>query len=376
MIYLDNSATTGKKPYMVKKAVLRELEESANPGRSSHFLGLQALNKIYETREELSRLFKINEPENFILTPNATYALNFAIKGLLKPFDHCITTTMEHNSVIRPLHSLKNVDTTFVKGDKFGYISPSQITEKIRHNTKLIIINHSSNVNGIIQDIKKTAELVKPYNIPILIDASQSAGIIDVNWSDFSLIAFAGHKSLYGPQGTGGLYVNPKLNLNTIIEGGTGSNSKEKTNPKDYPEKLESGTLNTPGFAGLTEGIKFVLEHGISNIREYEHYLLSHLLSALSDMNKITLYSPFNVELLSNLISFNIDGMDSTMVADILNREYNIAVRPGYHCAYMAHETLGSEKTGSVRVSVSYFNKLSEIKYLIDAINKISKRGC
>ncbi len=373
MIYLDNSATTGKKPYMVKKAVLRELEESANPGRSSHFLGLRALNKIYETREQLSRLFKIEEPQNFVLTPNATYALNFAIKGLLKPFDHCITTTMEHNSVIRPLHSLKNVDVSFIKGDKFGYLSPAQITEKIRHNTKLIIINHSSNVNGIVQDIEKISELVKPYNIPILIDASQSAGIIDINWNKFPLIAFAGHKSLYGPQGTGGLYINPKINLQTIIEGGTGSNSKEKINPGEYPEKLESGTLNTPGFSGLTEGIKFVLEHGISNIREYEHYLISHLLSSLSNMKNITLYSPFNVELLSNLISFNINGMDSSLVADILNREYNIAVRPGYHCAYMAHETLGSTEMGSVRVSVSYFNKLSEIRYLIDAINKISK---
>lgn len=373
MIYLDNSATTGKKPYMVKKAVLQELEESANPGRSSHFLGLRALNKIYETREELSRLFKLKEPENFILTPNATYALNFAIKGLLKPFDHCITTTMEHNSVIRPLHSLKNVDISFVKGDNYGYISPSLITEKIKQNTKLIIINHSSNVNGIVQDIEKIAELVRPYNIPVLIDASQSAGIIDIDWSPFSLIAFAGHKSLYGPQGTGGLYVKDNLNLQTIIEGGTGSNSKEKTNPKEYPEKLESGTLNTPGFSGLTEGIKFVLSHGISNIKEYEHYLISHLLSSLSNMKNITLYSPFDVNRLSNLISFNINGMDSSVVADILNREYNIAVRPGYHCAYMAHETLGSDKTGSVRVSVSYFNRLSEIKYLIDAINKISK---
>lgn len=373
MIYLDNSATTGKKPYMVKKAILQELEESANPGRSSHFSGLRALNKIYEAREQLSRLFKINEPENFILTPNATYALNFAIKGLLKPFDHCITTTMEHNSVIRPLNSLKNVDISYVKGDTSGYISPSLISEKIKSNTKLIIINHSSNVNGIVQDIKKIAELVKAYNIPILIDASQSAGIIDTDWSSFSMIAFAGHKSLYGPQGTGGLYVNSKINLNTIVEGGTGSNSKDKKNPEEYPDRLESGTLNTPGFSGLTEGIKFVLEHGISNIKEYEHYLISHLLSSLSNMKNITLYSPFDVKLLSNLISFNINGMESSLVADILNREYNIAVRPGYHCAYMAHETLGSSETGSVRVSVSYFNKLSEIKYLIDAINKISK---
>lgn len=375
MIYLDNAATTGHKPYKVKAAVLKELEHSANPGRASHAPGLRALNKIYETREALAKLFNINSPENFILTPNATYSLNFAIKGLLKPYDHCITTTMEHNSVLRPLYSQKNIDITFVKGDKYGFVLPESIIDNIRSNTKLIIINHSSNVNGIIQDVEKIAELITPYNIPILIDASQSAGVLDVKWDAFSLIAFPGHKSLYGPQGTGGLYINPSLKLSTIIEGGTGSNSKLKTNPEEYPDRFESGTLNTPGFAGLTEGINFVLSHGIKNILKYEHYLLTYLLSSLFNMKHITVYSPDNLNLISNSVAFNINGMDSSLASEILGREFNIAVRPGFHCAYMAHETLGTKNQGAIRVSVSYFNKLSEIKFLIDSLNKIIKNN-
>ncbi|MBR4892477.1 MAG: aminotransferase class V-fold PLP-dependent enzyme [Clostridia bacterium] len=371
MIYLDNAATTNKKPCAVLKAVISELKNSANPGRSSHFLGVKSLDKILKTREILARLFKLSHPENFILTPNATYGLNFVIKGYLKPYDHCITTSMEHNSVIRPLNSIKNLDITFVRGDKFGFISPDSIVEHIKENTKLIIINHASNVNGIIQDVETIAKKVAPFNIPILIDASQTAGILDTDWSLFSFIAFPGHKSLYGPQGTGAVYIKPGMELETIIEGGTGSNSQLTTNPLELPDRFESGTLNTPGFCGLYEGVNFILNEGTDAILKYEHYLCYNLLCNLYNMENITVYSPFDINKINNTICFNINGKDSSTVAEILNSKFNIATRPGFHCAYPAHETLGTKNQGSVRVSVSYFNTISEINYFVDSIYKI-----
>jgi len=224
MIYLDNAATTGKKPYQVAEAIMEELYESANPGRASHKLSLKSFNKIYETRESLAKLFKVDTPENFILTPNATYALNFAIKGILRNNDHVITTSMEHNSVLRPLYSINNISISTVRGNNFGLIEPTDIKNEIRPSTALIIINHSSNVNGIVQNIEEISKIAASYGIPLLIDASQTAGIIDIDGSKFDMIAFPGHKSLYGPQGTGGLYVSGRIKLKTIIEGGTGSN--------------------------------------------------------------------------------------------------------------------------------------------------------
>ncbi len=371
MIYFDNAATTGKKPPKVIKAVSDALIASANPGRASHKAGRLALNTVYETREALSRLFNINSPESFILTPNATYGLNFAIKGLLKSGDHCITTKMEHNSVLRPLHSIDGLEITFLEGNEYGFVNPEDFLKNIKENTRLIIINHSSNVNGIIQDIEGVYRLIKDRKIPILIDASQTAGIIDVKWSDFSLIAFPGHKGLYGPQGTGGLYINPSLNPDTIIEGGTGSNSFDMENPDFLPDRFESGTLNTPGFAGLTKGIEFIEETGIKNILSYEHTLISKLIDGLSNMDGISLYSPMDINKISNSVAFNIKDIDSSEVARILDSSFDIAVRPGLHCAPYAHQRLGTKKSGAVRVSVSYFNTIKETEAFLDAVYKI-----
>ncbi len=373
MIYLDNAATTGKKPPAVLKAVQRELMSPANPGRSAHQLSLKSMNKIYETREMLARLFHSEHPENFILTPNATYALNFAIKGVLKKYNsHVIITSMEHNSVIRPVNAINGVSITTVKGDDYGIVSPEEIKKEIRYNTSLIVINHSSNVNGIIQDINTIARIAREKKIPILIDASQSAGIIDINSNNFDMIALPGHKGLYGPQGTGALYISPGISLDTLIEGGTGSDSKNISNPEFFPDRLESGTLNCPGFCGLTEGIRFVLSRGIYEIAGKEKRLLKTMLEGLSVIKGVKIYSPFNLNAISNLISFNINNIDSQTVAEALNSNYNIAVRPGYHCAYPAHCRLGTEKSGSVRASLSYFNEEYEIKKFLYAVNKIS----
>lgn len=372
MIYLDNAATTGKKPPAVLKAVQRELLVPANPGRSAHSLSLKSMNKIYETREMLATLFHSEHPENFILMPNATYALNFAIKGFLKPNSHVVTTAMEHNSVIRPLNSVKGVTVTAVKGDNYGIINPQEIKKEIKYNTSLIVINHSSNVNGIIQDIEGISKIAKEMRIPVLIDASQSAGIIDINSNNYDMIALPGHKGLYGPQGTGTLYVSPEISLNTIIEGGTGSDSKSITNPDFLPDRFESGTLNCPGFCGLSEGIRFILNKGISEIARKEKFLLKIMLEGLSVIRGVKIYSPLNLNKITNLTSFNINNSDSTLIAEILNNQYNIAVRPGYHCAYPAHQHLGTHQNGTVRASLSYFNDEYEIKRFLYAVKKIA----
>ncbi len=371
MIYLDNAATTGKKPSAVIKAVQRELSAPANPGRSAHTLSLKSMNKIYEAREMLATLFHSSSPERFVLTPNATFALNFAIKGIVRPYSHVITTAMEHNSVLRPLNAIKGVDITIVEGDRFGRVTSEEIKNKIKSNTALIVINHSSNVNGIIQDIKKISE-INDKKIPLLIDASQSAGFIDINCNSYDMIALPGHKGLYGPQGTGALYISPSVFPDTIIEGGTGSDSKNLNNPDYLPDRFESGTLNCPGFCGLIEGIKFVLSEGFSAIQEKEHYLLKLMLEGLSVIKGVEIYTPYNLNEIANLLSFNIKNIESSSVADILNSKFGIAVRPGYHCAYPAHQRLNTEKSGTVRASLSYFNTKNEIFSFLNAINRIS----
>lgn len=373
MIYLDNAATTGKKPQSVIAAVVNELSHPANPGRSSHKAATDAMNKIYETRENLATLFHSRHPENFILTPNATYALNFAIKGIVKEKDHVITTHMEHNSVTRPLNSYKDLSVTEIKGNEYGVISPREAEENIRKNTTLIVINHSSNVNGIIQDVKEIAKIARKHKIPILLDASQTAGIIDINAENYDLIAFPGHKGLYGPQGTGGLYISPGILPDTIITGGTGSESKSVLNPDFLPDRFESGTLNCPGFSGLSEGIKFILKTGITNIAKKEQYLVKILLEGLSVIKGVEIHSPLSPENISSAVSFNIRSMDSTEVSEILNSSYDIATRPGFHCAYPAHQRLGTTNSGSVRASVSVFTTLQEIRYFLSAVNRISE---
>lgn len=373
MIYLDNAATTGKKPQSVLKAVISELSSPANPGRSSHSLSVKSMNKIYETRELLATLFHSDNPQNFILTPNATYALNFAIKGILKENSHVITSHMEHNSVTRPINSVKNVSVTNLRGDEYGVIRPEDVEKEIKFNTSLIVINHSSNVNGIIQDVKRIADIARKHHIPLLIDASQTAGLLDINCKNYDLLAFPGHKGLYGPQGTGALYISPKLKLSTLITGGTGSDSKNLSNPDFLPDRFESGTLNCPGFCGLSEGIKFVLKNGALNIAEKEQYLLKYLIEGLSSVRGVKIYTPMDLKRVSNLISFNIKTHDSTQISEILSSSFNIATRPGYHCAYPAHIRLGTEKSGTVRVSLSYFNTKSDIDALLFAVNKISQ---
>jgi cysteine desulfurase family protein len=377
MIYLDNAATSYPKPSVVYEEVLNCMKNyCANPGRSSHDMSVKAALKILETREEICGLFNIQSPFNIIFTSNATEALNIGIKGALKIGDHVISSVIEHNSVLRPLYSLSEmgVDVTLLGVDKAGYINIKDIKEALRRNTKLIIINHASNVLGSIQDIKSIGELAKANGIWFMVDASQSAGItqIDVEEECIDLLAFPGHKGLLGPQGTGGLFIRDGIKLKNFKEGGTGSNSNFMVQPDFLPDKFESGTLNTPGIAGLCEGIKFIKKVGITCIEEHEAMLLSYFLEELVKLSYVKIYGIKSVENRSAVISFNIKGIDASHVGEMLNEE-GIAVRTGYHCAPLIHEVIGTDGTGTVRVSPGYFNTIQEIEMLVEAIIRIYK---
>jgi len=375
MIYLDNAATSFPKPSQVYEEILNCMENyAANPGRSSHDMSLKAALKIMETREELCHFFNIPSPFNLIFTSNATEGLNIGIKGILEKGDHVISTVIEHNSVLRPLHSLseKGIDVTLVGVDKAGYININDIHEAIKKNTKMIIINHASNVLGSLQDINSIGKITKENGILFMVDASQSAGVIpiDVESSHIDLLAFPGHKGLLGPQGTGALFIRDSIKLKNFKEGGTGSNSHFMVQPDFMPDQFESGTLNTPGIAGLCEGIKFIKEVGIANIQKHEEELLSHLLEELKKFSYVKIYGSHSMNRRTAVISFNIDGIDASIVGEKLN-DIGIAVRTGYHCAPLIHHVIGTEYAGTVRVSPGHFNTFEDIEKLIEALTKI-----
>ena len=377
MIYLDNAATTFPKPSKVYEEVLNCMKNyCANPGRASHDMAIKSALKILECRNLLVELFNIKNPLNIIFTSNATEALNMGIKGFLKKGDHVISTFTEHNSVLRPLNTLakKGVEIIFIAPDKSGFINPNDIKDEIKANTKLIIVNHVSNVLGTIQDISAIGNIAKKYGIAFLVDASQSAGNIniDVEKSNISMLALSGHKGLYGPQGTGILYVKEGVKLSTLEEGGTGSNSISLNQPIELPDRFESGTLNTPGIAGLCEGIKFIKKIGVKNIYLEEINLIEQLLIELNRLSFIKIYGNKNIKGRSVVVSFNIEGVDSSMVAEQLN-DANIAIRTGYHCAALIHKIIGTEQNGTIRVSPGCFNTSEDIDNFIKAIIRIYK---
>ncbi|AXU55508.1 TPA: aminotransferase class V-fold PLP-dependent enzyme [Clostridioides difficile] len=378
MIYLDNAATTYPKPERVYNAVLDCMKNyCANPGRAGHKLAMRAAREIYDTRENIAKLFNVSNPMNIVFTSNATDSLNLAIKGVLQEGDHVITTSMEHNSVIRPIKALekRGIENTVVKCDYEGFLDYEDLEKSIKSNTKLIVTTHASNVCGTLIDIKKVGEIAKKHNILFLVDASQTAGVydIDVNECNIDMLAMPGHKCLFGPQGTGILYVREGLNLNILKEGGTGSKSEEIVQPELFPDKYESGTHNTPGIAGLNQGILFIFERGINNIRQHEEELCQYMIDKLEEVPDIKIYGPKDSKKRASVIALNIGDMDSGEVTFLLDSEYNIATRSGIHCSPLAHTTLGTLKQGAVRFSIGYFNTKDEIDKAVEALKKISK---
>lgn len=375
MIYLDNAATSFPKPQEVYDEVLNCMKNYAgNPGRSSYDMSVKAALKIMEAREEICKLFNIPSPFNLIFTHSATEGLNIGIKGIVEKGDHVISTVIEHNSVLRPLNAMvKNgVELTLLSVDKEGYLNIKDIEDEIKNNTKLIIVNHASNVLGSIQDIESIGKIAKKNGILFMVDASQSAGVVDIDVenSHIDLLAFPGHKGLLGPQGTGGLFIRDGIKIKTLMEGGTGSNSHLMTQPDILPDRFESGTLNTPGIAGLCEGVRFIKRVGIHCIRKHEEELASYLLEEFKDMPYIKLYGSSTVKSRTAVISINIQGIDCSTAGEMLN-DAGIAVRTGYHCAPLIHEVIGTKHTGTLRISPGYFNSFEDIRQTVEAIRKI-----
>ena len=377
MIYLDNAATSFPKPervYVEMDKCMRQY--GANPGRSGHRLALEAGRALYRTRERLCMLFNIDNPMQIVFTSNATESLNLGIKGLLKYGDHVITSSMEHNSVARPLTALKEkgIDTTFIRCDFRGILDPEDIEKTIKKNTALIVVTHASNVTGTLMPIKDIGAVAKKKGIPFMVDVAQTAGVydLDVKEMNIDMLAFPGHKGLLGPQGTGGLYINEELDVMQMKEGGTGSNSENLVQPAIAPDRYESGTPNTPGIVGLGEGVGFILDRGTAAVREHEEKLTGMLLEGFGEIDGVKIYGPKNSKLKAGVVSINILDGDSGEISYILDKSYDIATRAGLHCAPLAHRTIGTFEQGTIRFSVGVFNTREDIEAAIKAVEEIA----
>ena len=377
MIYFDNGATTYPKPQSVINAVDYAMRSCANPGRSGHGLSLRSSEIIYECRKNLAQLFDTDKPENIIFTNNCTTALNTVINGVLRPGDHVIISSLEHNAVLRPVAAL-DVEYSVaevVEGDDEKTID--NFRDLINAKTKMMICTHASNVFGIRLPIERLGALCRIYGILFCVDAAQTAGVLPVSLknTDIDYLCAAGHKGLYGPMGTGVMIINSDTIPDCLTRGGTGSFSADVSQPETLPDKFESGTPNVSGIAGLNEGVKFVMGRGAENIESYESSLAQRLYNGLKRNNKVILYTdpPENGKN-SPVISFNIEGMDCEEVSDILDRRYDIAVRSGLHCAPLAHKSRGTLESGTVRAVISVFNNRAQIEYFLNSINKIANQ--
>lgn len=378
MIYLDNAATTFPKPEIVYKTMdtfYRTL--GANPGRSGHKMAVAAEKEIEDTRAVVTKLFGIKNSNRFIFTFNATDAINMGIKGLLKSGDHAITTYLEHNAVSRALHGLekrKIITVTKVKNSQDGFIDPDDIKNAITPRTRLIVMAHAPNVIGTILPIQEIGRIAREKNVIFMVDAAQTAGVceIDVNKLHVDMLAFTGHKGPLGPTGTGGLYVGERVTLEPWREGGTGFEPASLSQPEELPFKLESGTPNTVGIAGLRAGVEYVLSRGIQTIRKHEQKLTGKLINALKDDRRFILYGTTNISKKVGILSINIKGFKPAEVGAILDQSFDIAVRPGLHCAPFAHQVLGTFPDGTVRISPGFFNTEADIDQLITALDKIA----
>ncbi|MBB6674396.1 aminotransferase class V-fold PLP-dependent enzyme [Cohnella nanjingensis] len=379
ILYLDNAATSWPKPPAVMEAMERCMREAAaNPGRGSHDMAVRASRVLFEGRRALARLFRIANPNDIAFTLNTTHSLNLAIQGLLKPGDHVISTSVEHNSVRRPLEALKRklgIAVTYVATDERGMLDLTALREAIRLETKLVAATHSSNLLGSILPIAEIGEITKRAGIRLLVDAAQSAGVldIDVGAMNIDLLAFPGHKGLMGPQGTGGLYIHPELDLEPLMHGGTGSRSEAPEQPAVRPDRYEAGTPNTVGIAGLTEGVKFVLAETVERIHAKELSLTRQMMAGLQEIPGLRLLGPEPAIERTAIVSFVMEGIDPAEMAFLLDRQFGIAVRSGFHCTPLGHESARTLETGAVRASAGYFTEESDIVSLVAAVREIGE---
>lgn len=377
MIYLDNAATTYPKPREVQAAVAEALRRyGANPGRAGHSMAMAASEEVFRCRSEAAELFHAPGPECVAFTLNCTHAVNYVIKGLLRPGDHVVVSCLEHNAVIRPLYALRSFGVTYTEAEVFPGDNDSTVNafrKALRPNTKLVMCTHASNVWGIRLPVERIAALVHQYGIPIAVDCAQSAGVLPINMQESGIdyLCAAGHKGLYGPMGTGMLITPYGSDLATVVEGGTGTESIRAEQPSGMPERMESGTQNMPGIAGLRAGIGFVRRYGPEKIHEKETALLRALYRQLASMDGVQLYTPMpETRYGVPVLSFNVKGMQSETVGRELNG-YGVAVRAGLHCAPAAHRRMGTVETGAVRISPSVFSTMQDMNGAANAVKRV-----
>ena len=375
MIYLDNAATTRIKPKVVVEAVAEALTTLGNAERGTHSASLGASRTVFSTRMKLAKFFNAEGPSNIVFTMNATESLNIAIKGILEKGDAVITTCLEHNSVLRPLYQLRDegVELSFVSADKLGRPNYEEFESLIKPNTKAIISTAGSNLTGNLVDIRWVGEIAKRHGLIFVVDASQTAGVfpIDVKELNIDILCFTGHKGLLGPQGTGGMYVRDGVKVKPYLSGGTGVQTYNEHQPAEMPTRLEAGTLNGHGLAGLDAAIDYINEFGMQAIHDKEMSLMWRFYNGVKDIKGVKIYGDFDVKDRCPIVSINLSDYESGEVSDELFTRFDIATRPGGHCAPLMHRALGTVDQGAVRFSFSHFNTEEEVDTAINAVRTL-----
>ncbi|AUN19557.1 aminotransferase class V-fold PLP-dependent enzyme [Clostridium botulinum] len=381
-VYLDNAATTYPKPEKVYSSILNYMKNvGASPGRGGYENALTGDRMVYKCRQSLINLFNFNKIENVVFTSNITASLNILIKSIVKDGWHVITSSMDHNSVIRPLISLEKsnkIELDILNCSEEGLINIEDFKNAIKDSTKLVVLSHASNIVGTIQPLEAIGKICKEKGIYFIIDSAQTAGVLPLNFQNLNCnaLAFTGHKSLLGPQGIGGFIIDDELNniATNFIEGGTGSLSESTLQPDFLPDKFESGTMNTPGIAGLLAGIEYIDEEGLNAIKEREEYLSREFINGLLNIDSVKVYGPLDASLRTATISINSSKIDNSELGFLLDSEFGIMVRTGLHCAPLAHKTIGSFPQGTLRFSFGAFNDIKDINYALYALNSILNR--
>lgn len=375
MIYFDNAATTIQKPKQVVEAVTKALCSMGNAGRGAHNASMGASRMLFDTRKKLAELFGGNNPAQVVFTSNSTESLNMALKGLLNPWDHVITTQLEHNSVLRPLYELedKGVELTILNSDAKGRICYEDFEKEIKKNTKMIVCTHGSNLTGNLTDIRRVGEIARSHGLLFVVDASQTAGVFPIRVEEMKIdvLCFTGHKGLLGPQGTGGMYVREGVIIRPLKTGGSGVQTYSRTHPSQMPTALEAGTLNAHGLAGLDAALDYLKDTGINVIRKMEQELMWYFYQKVLEIPGITVYGDFDSQERCPIVSLNVKDYDSSEVSDFLFTEYGISTRPGAHCAPLLHQAMGTEKQGAVRFSFSHYNTIEEIDIAVQALKEL-----
>lgn len=377
LIYLDNAATTLHKPPQVVEAVKEAILTAGNAARGAHGVSMQASRTVFETRQKLARLLGCPQADHVVFTANSTMALNIAIQGILSPEDHAISTDLEHNSVLRPLYALQeqSMGLDFVRADRQGNIRYEDFAPLFRPNTKAVVCTHASNLTGNMLDIARIAEIAHAHSALLIVDASQTAGTVPIDMTALGVdvLCFTGHKGLMGPQGTGGLCIRPGVDIRPLLRGGSSVHSFDRHQPESYPTRLEAGTLNSHGIAGLDAAADYLLEVGVENIHQKEQALMRRFYEGVRNIDGVTIYGDFSPSQRAAIVALNIRDYDSAEISDVLSADYGIATRPGAHCAPRMHKALGTVQQGAVRFSFSVFNTEEEIDAAIAAVAELAR---